>query len=369
MKLFLPFLFLLAALAHAQSTPIELAAARTPAPTQPTAPATSTTKGRTRWPNHTAQQTTASPASELTSQTVEPPAPPARQTKRVSGRRSPRFLQSPSTLRATASAVISYDPDEVYTIYTKIRFVTALVFPEPEHIIQVLTGDKDWWQCYVDPPGTGTERIVYVKPTKPGIATNLTAIGSTGNIYQFFLQEITRDPDSLDNSPLDPEAPDNTPRFPDVRVSIHFGEQALQSAQLSGPKFVPKAQLDSTVHEYQDALATATSTVQATRIAAQTVVTTQVDKLRSEYPAQLQFVYEITLNSPPFHVQGMFADDKFTYIKVNTDEVPAIYEIKDGKPNLVQFDFNNGVYIVRKLLDSGYLAIGKTRLHFTRKSK
>jgi type IV secretion system protein VirB9 len=291
-----------------------------------------------------------------------------RQPQSLRDRRPGGFLQSPATTRASASAVISYDPDEVYTIYTKVRFVTALVFPEPEHIIQVLTGDKDWWQCYVDPPGSGTERIIYVKPTKHGIATNLTAIGSTGNIYQFFLQEISRDSEEP-HAPLDPDAPPNTPRSPDVRVSIHLGEQALLNAQNNGPKFVPKAQFDSTVHDYQEQLASATSTVQATRAAAQTVVNNEVTKLRSEYPAQLQFVYNIPLNTPPFHVQGMFADDKFTYIKVATDEVPAIYEIRDGKPNLVQFDFNNGVYIVRKVLDEGYLAIGKTRLRFTRKSK
>ena len=242
-------------------------------------------------------------------------------------------------------------------------------FPNRKHIIQVLTGDKDWWQCYVDPPGSGTERIIYVKPTKPGIATNLTAIGSTGNIYQFFLQEVTRDPDSTPSLPLDPDAPTNTPRFPDVRVSVHFGEQVLLAAQTTAPKFVQKSQFDTTAHEYQEALAAATTTVQQTKAAAQAVVKNEVNRIRSEYPATLQFVYTIPLNTPPFHVQGMFADDKFTYIRVNTDEVPAIYEVKDGKPNLVQFDFNQGVYIVRKVLDEGYLAIGKTKLHFTRKSK
>ena len=40
--------------------------------------------------------------------------------------------------------------------------------------------------------------------------------------------------------------------------------------------------------------------------------------------------------------------------------------MKDGKPNLINFQLENGVYIVPKILDRGYLAIGKKKLSFTR---
>ena len=43
-----------------------------------------------------------------------------------------------------------------------------------------------------------------------------------------------------------------------------------------------------------------------------------------------------------------------------------MYEIKDGKPNLVNFELRNGVYVVSKILDSGYLVVGKKRLNFER---
>jgi hypothetical protein len=49
-------------------------------------------------------------------------------------------------------------------------------------------------------------------------------------------------------------------------------------------------------------------------------------------------------------------------------EKPAIYEIKDGKPNLLNFQAENGVYIVPKIMDSGYLIVGKKRVTFTRQS-
>jgi hypothetical protein len=45
---------------------------------------------------------------------------------------------------------------------------------------------------------------------------------------------------------------------------------------------------------------------------------------------------------------------------------PALYEVKDKKPSLINFDFSNGLYIVPKELDSGYLAIGKQKVEFHR---
>jgi type IV secretion system protein VirB9 len=41
--------------------------------------------------------------------------------------------------------------------------------------------------------------------------------------------------------------------------------------------------------------------------------------------------------------------------------------MKDGRPNLVSFQLENGVYIVPKIVDRGYLALGKKRLNFTRR--
>ena len=40
--------------------------------------------------------------------------------------------------------------------------------------------------------------------------------------------------------------------------------------------------------------------------------------------------------------------------------------MKDGKPNLINFEYRNGTYIVSKILDSGHLTIGKARMNFVR---
>ena len=47
-------------------------------------------------------------------------------------------------------------------------------------------------------------------------------------------------------------------------------------------------------------------------------------------------------------------------------KTPILYEITDGKPNLINFEYADGVYVVHKILDRGYLAIGKEKLNFTR---
>ncbi len=40
--------------------------------------------------------------------------------------------------------------------------------------------------------------------------------------------------------------------------------------------------------------------------------------------------------------------------------------MKDGNPNLINFDLVNGTYIIPKILDSGYLTIGKKKLALSR---
>ena len=80
----------------------------------------------------------------------------------------------------------------------------------------------------------------------------------------------------------------------------------------------------------------------------------------------MKFPYKFEPNRKPFAVSAIYHDDKFTYIQANPQETPALYELKDGKPNLINFQFRNGTYIVDKILDSGYLAIGKQKLAFDR---
>jgi type IV secretion system protein VirB9 len=86
----------------------------------------------------------------------------------------------------------------------------------------------------------------------------------------------------------------------------------------------------------------------------------------TKFLANVRFPYRFESGKKPFRVRAMYHDDKFTYIQARPEETPTLYEVKDGKPNLINFDYKNGVYVVDKILDQGYLAIGKQKLGFTR---
>ena len=45
---------------------------------------------------------------------------------------------------------------------------------------------------------------------------------------------------------------------------------------------------------------------------------------------------------------------------------PRCTRVKDGLPNLVNFDVQDGTYVIPKVLDDGYLMIGKQRIAFRR---
>ena len=314
----------------------------------------------------------------LTLTSMNTPADPAHIFK--------RDPSTPAEAQASTRAFISeilYNPQDpqVHTIYTKTRMITALIFPSNDKILQIVCGDRDTWTINTDSAGSGTEHIVYIKPLRPGHSTNLMIITTSRMVLQFFLQEISvvLDPDTMKPIIADREA-NKIPSGPDVMVTVRFSQEATATAStnaVSPSRFIEKSVADQTIRAYQEQLGQATENTAITRLAAEKVVTQQLANLQATYPGQMQFPYDIALNTPPFHVQAMYCDSKFTYIRLNTQEVPAIYELVDGKPNIVNFEFQpanpdgdpNGVFVIRKILDQGHLVIGKAKLPFSRRKR
>jgi type IV secretion system protein VirB9 len=83
----------------------------------------------------------------------------------------------------------------------------------------------------------------------------------------------------------------------------------------------------------------------------------------------LQFSYGLPKYEKPFLVRSIWHDGRFTYIKADAVELPALYEMKDGKPALVNFQVHQGTYVVPKIVDNGYLALGKERFTFTQQGR
>jgi type IV secretory pathway VirB9-like protein len=175
----------------------------------------------------------------------------------------------------------------------------------------------------------------FVHPAKAGISTNLNLITDKGNIYSFTLQDVS-----------------GTSEAPDLKVLVQPADQSSIVASAGPPQYVPAAQLEQS----KEALT-----------ALQSHVGQAVDEYKSAYPTQLKFDYVYKANEAPFDIQSIYHDDKFTYIKTNAPEKFSVYEMRDGKPDLINYDLRDGTYIIPKVMDSGYVELGKKRMDFTRK--
>ena len=90
----------------------------------------------------------------------------------------------------------------------------------------------------------------------------------------------------------------------------------------------------------------------------------RVAQVRVEFPSGLRFPYRWKRDAAPFFVEAIFHDGTSTYVRTRATELPVLYEVRDGAPNLVTFDVRDGLYVVPKVLTEGYLAIGKKTLPF-----
>ncbi len=91
---------------------------------------------------------------------------------------------------------------------------------------------------------------------------------------------------------------------------------------------------------------------------------------RDAYPTQLHFAYTTGRYEKPFLVRAMWHDGQFTYLQTDATELPALYELKDGEPAALNFQVRGqGTYVVPKVLDRGYFALGKERFSFWQRER
>jgi type IV secretory pathway VirB9-like protein len=230
---------------------------------------------------------------------------------------------------AQEARTVQYHSQDIVPIKAKLRYTTLIEVPSTEKIMEAATGDKDFW--VVDVVGN----ICFVHPARASISTNLNLITDKGEIYSFTLQDVT-----------------NTSEMPDLKVIVQPADRSSIVASSGPPQFVPAAQLAQS----QQALA-----------AVQSHITDVVDQYKAAYPTQLKFDYTFKAKLAPFDIQSIYHDDKFTYIKTTAPEKFSVYEMRDGKPNLINYDLRDGTYIIPKVMDSGYVELGNKKMDFSRK--
>lgn len=192
-------------------------------------------------------------------------------------------------------------------------------------------GDKGFWN--IEDNG---RNLIFVKPlgTEPGRDTNLYVTTASGNVYGFLLREVSKDPKT----------------HADIKVTIQQGDQDSLVAMKGKPKFVPAAEVTALQKQVSDLQKEAVKTKTDPRPSARVH----------------DYVWPHNKVAERFGIQSITHDDKFTYLQLDTQDAPSLYEFLDGKDTLVQYTLENGVYTVPKILDAGYLRIGKAKLEFHR---
>ena len=231
--------------------------------------------------------------------------------------------------------------DQLVDIETQVRHTTVIVLPENENILDFVVGDSEYWHL------TGAANVAFLKPIATGVETNVALICESGRIYSFLASEggaphlVVRIEPPPDDAPI--SAAPHTPAFI-ARSEVTAYQVMAQQAQ-------------ETARNAQLAADTLADEARAEAAAA-------VEDFRADYPTRLHFVYTLSdrAQDPPFDVEAMWHDGQFTYLRSHAQASPALYEAVDGDPALVAYDLTeDGLYIVRRILDSGWLQIGERR--------
>jgi type IV secretion system protein VirB9 len=238
-----------------------------------------------------------------------------------------------ATAQATGIREVTATDRSLVHLNTRLRYTTMIVLPDGEEILDVICGDRDFWVI------SAVQNVAHVKPAKAGAETNLNLVTATGTIYSFMLNEKSAGPQ------------------PDLKVYVTGDASAPKGRQ----KYYGAAEVERLQGELTEARE---ATTRAELRARETVAAA-----RHELPTQLQFPYVPVKYERPFLVRAMWHDGQFTYLKTDATELPALYELKDGKPAIVNFQVQRGTYVVPKVLERGYLALGNARLAFEQRER
>jgi type IV secretion system protein VirB9 len=225
--------------------------------------------------------------------------------------------------------IVHYHQNDIVSIRARMHYTTLIELPAAEKIMEVATGDKDFWM--IDAVGN----YCFLHPAQAGIQSDLDLITDKGNVYSFALK-------------------DDESAEPDLKVVIEPSDPSSLAAASSPVKWVPASEVTA---------------VEAQAKAAGQHDANAVEEFRANYPTvALKFDYTFK-NKPPFDVSAIYHDDRFTYIRTSAPEKFAVYEMKDGKPDLIDFELRDNTYVIPQVVDKGYLQIGKKKLVFERKGK
>ena len=114
--------------------------------------------------------------------------------------------------------IVHYHANDIVPIRARMRYTTLIELPPSEKILEVATGDKDFW--IIDAVGNDC----FLHPAKADIHSNLNLITDKGNVYSFTLD-------------------DDETQLPDLKVLIEPSDASSLAAARGPEKFVPASEV------------------------------------------------------------------------------------------------------------------------------
>ena len=243
-----------------------------------------------------------------------------------------------AALAAPGARHVEVTDDTVVEVAARVRYTTVIVVPEDETILTFVCGDSEYWGL------EGKANVALLKPMKEGIRTNVALITDMGRIYTLTAAEGGE---------------------PDLKIYLHReapegGQPDPIGTPLEAPRFVAASELA----DYERQAALARDQAREAKRAAQEILEQGIEDFRRRYPGTLRFDYRLPAEASgdPWHVRAMWNDQRFTYLLSDAPEAPALYEEKEGRPAMVAFDYEDGLYVARHVVGNGWLQVGKRRL-------
>ena len=241
-------------------------------------------------------------------------------------------------------------------VTAQVRHTTTIVLPREETVVDVVAGDADYWDV------SAAGNVAYVKPLEAGVASNVTLVAESGRVWALLVAESSdEEPDLVvyvdgPERPSAADAPRHAPAFVGGgELGAHEAEEAAARAELRA--------IDA-------AAAAEVAKVWADHDAAWT-------RWRDEYPRRLRFPYRLdpAAFAPPFEVEALWHDGRFTYLRSRAEESPALYELREADrrfgrkglaPSLVSYEvFDDGLYVADHVLGPGRLRVGDAEAGWT----
>jgi type IV secretory pathway VirB9-like protein len=245
----------------------------------------------------------------------------------------------PSAPRTVVTADASAPP----VVRAGLLQSTLIELPSEEKVATVFGGDTVSW---VFDAGHVASRYISIKPKIVDSTTDLHIVSDHGNEYTIELKEISSEKDNL---------------YFDSKVYVTSSDARAADNIAKPPVFVPVAEVDAKEAQLKKEADDARKAAEADHKA----VTTAAETFKASYPGSLHFDYTWDQKKGALlGIEQIWRDDKFTYLRGKFQETPALYELKDGKGSLINYDFANGLYTIPKMVAQGYLSIGKQRVDF-----